>query len=220
MTKIPLYFVPGLAAGPEIFELLSLAPELYDLHYLQWKMPLHQEETIANYAMRMCEDIQHKNPVLIGVSFGGIMVQEMSRIITVKKVIIISSVKNVDEIPKKLKLANFMKVYKIFPLNIVANIETYAAFFLSKSVKKKIESYKKYLYVNDSNYLTWSIYNVLNWKGVHDTDNELVHIHGTKDTIFPLINISNSIEIEGGTHIMILKKAKTITKHIHESLTF
>jgi predicted esterase YcpF (UPF0227 family) len=85
MPKTVIYFIPGLAAGPEIFEHLTLPDSLYDLHYLQWKMPLHQEETIANYAMRMCEDIQHKNPVLIGVSFGGIMAQEMSQFITTKK---------------------------------------------------------------------------------------------------------------------------------------
>ncbi|MDA9234531.1 hypothetical protein N9R11_03825 [Polaribacter sp.] len=48
MSKIPIYFIPGLAAGPEIFENLSLPNSVYDLHYLQWKMPLDQEETIAN----------------------------------------------------------------------------------------------------------------------------------------------------------------------------
>ena len=84
MSKIPIYFIPGLAAGPEIFENLRLPNSVYDLHYLQWKMPLDQEETIANYAKRMCEDILHKNPVLIGVSFGGIMALEMSQYITTK----------------------------------------------------------------------------------------------------------------------------------------
>ena len=58
MSKIPIYFVPGLAAGPEIFENLNLSEDKYDLHYLAWKTPLAIEETIANYAMRMCEDIK------------------------------------------------------------------------------------------------------------------------------------------------------------------
>ena len=61
-----------------------------------------QEETIANYAMRMCEDILHKNPVLVGVSFGGIMAQEMSQFITTKKVILISSVKRQKRTAKKV----------------------------------------------------------------------------------------------------------------------
>jgi esterase/lipase len=220
MIKTPIYFVPGLAAGPEIFEYLTLDPDLYELHYLSWKIPLALEETMSNYAMRMCEEIQHKNPVLIGVSFGGMMVQEMGKFVDAKKIIIISSVKNTDELPKRFQLANFTKIYKLFPVNVVANFEGYAKYFLGKSLRKKAEIYNKYLSVKNSTYLRWSIFNVLNWNGAVVAHKNLVHIHGTKDKVFPLKNITNVIEVENGTHVMILKKAKTITKHIHESLTF
>ena len=47
----------------------------------------------------------------------------------------------------------------------------------------------------------------------------IVHIHGTKDNVFPLKHIKNAIEIKGGTHIMILTKAKKISKIIDEVLT-
>ncbi len=40
------------------------------------------------------------------------------------------------------------------------------------------------------------------------------HIHGNKDEIFPIKNISNCIEINNGTHIMILNKAKIVSKII------
>ncbi|MDA9969137.1 hypothetical protein N8Z72_01240 [Polaribacter sp.] len=66
----------------------------------------------------------------------------------------------------------------------------------------------------------WSIYNVINWNGVIKTPKNLVHIHGTDDKVFPLKNVSNCVVVEGGTHVMILRKSKTITKHIHESLIF
>ena len=35
----------------------------------------------------MCEEITHKNPVLLGVSFGGILVQEIAKIIEVQKIL-------------------------------------------------------------------------------------------------------------------------------------
>ena len=35
--------------------------------------PISEEESIADYAKRMSEEIKHKNPVLLGVSFGGII---------------------------------------------------------------------------------------------------------------------------------------------------
>jgi hypothetical protein len=218
MTKTPIYFMPGLAAGPEIFENLELSSELYELFYLEWKKPLALEESITNYAMRMSEDIHHKNPVLIGVSFGGIMVQEISKFIDTKKVILISSVKTKHELPTRFKVASMSKLYKLFPTKIVNNFENYAKFFLGKSLKKRAEIYKKYLSVRGTKYIKWSIHNVLHWQQNKPLEG-IVHIHGTEDHVFPFKNIANPIKIEGGTHVMILTKAKKISKIIHEILT-
>lgn len=211
--------MPGLAAGPEIFENLELDKEKYELHYLKWFRPLAHEESISNYAMRLCEDIKSEKPVLIGVSFGGIMVQEMSKFIDTKKVIIISSVKEKSELPKKFHLAKFTKVYKLFPTNIVSNFEDYAQYFLGKSLKKRAKVYKKYLSVRSKTYLNWSISKVVNWDQEKPLEN-VIHIHGTKDHVFPIKNISNCIEIKSGSHIMILTKAKKISKIIDDVLTF
>ncbi|QOD61184.1 alpha/beta hydrolase [Polaribacter haliotis] len=218
MEKTPIYFVPGLAAGPEIFENLELDLEKYSLHYLKWIKPLALEEDIDNYACRMSDEIKEKNPVLVGVSFGGIMVQEMAKFVNPRKVIIISSVKNENELPKRFKFAKFTKVYKFFPTVVVENFEEYARYFLGKSLKKKAALYKKYLSVRSKKYLKWSIYNIIKWKQLNPLDN-IVHIHGTKDNVFPFKNVKNAIEIKGGTHIMILTKAKKITKIIDEVLT-
>ncbi|QTE23479.1 alpha/beta fold hydrolase [Polaribacter cellanae] len=218
MEKIPIYFVPGLAAGPEIFENLELNPEKYRFHYLKWIKPLALEEDIDNYACRMSDEIKEKNPVLVGVSFGGIMVQEMAKFVNPRKVIIISSVKNQKELPKRFKFAKFTKVYKFFPTKVVENFEEYARYFLGKSLKKKAALYKKYLSVRSKKYLKWSIYNLIKWKQINPLK-DIVHIHGTKDNVFPLKNIKNAIEIKDGTHIMILTKAKKISKIIDDVLT-
>lgn len=217
MSKTPLYFMPGLAAGPEIFENLKLSENLYELHYLEWKKPLALEETIANYAMRMTEDIKHKNPVLVGVSFGGIIVQEMSKFIDVKKIIIISSVKSQNELPKRYKIAAKSKIYKLFPTRIITNFENYAKYFIGKTLERKAKLYKKYLSVRGKQYIKWSIHNAINWNQEKPLDN-VIHIHGSKDEIFPIKNITNAIEIENGNHSMIIIKAKEISSIIHQNL--
>jgi hypothetical protein len=217
MKKIPIYLVPGLAAGPEIFENLNLSESKYSIHYLEWKRPLALEESITNYAMRMCEDVKEENPVLVGVSFGGIMVQEMSKFIHTKKVILVSSVKTNHELPKRFKLAKFTKAYKLFPTKIVSNFEDYARFFITNSHKRKVKTYKKYLSVRNQTYINWAISAVINWHQDKSTEN-LIQIHGTDDQIFPLKNINKSIEIEGGSHVMIITKAKKISKIIDEAL--
>jgi len=218
MQKTHIYFVPGLAAGPEIFENLEFSPEKYELHFLKWKKPLAVEESIANYAMRMTDEVVHKNIVLVGVSFGGIMVQEMSKFIEVQKTIIISSVKSSNELPKRFRMAKFTKAYKLFPTKLVSNFEDYAKYFFGKSLKKRAEIYKKYLSVRSKTYLNWSIRSVLNWEQ-EKPQNHLIHIHGTSDHVFPIKHIDNAIEIKGGTHVMILTKGKKISKIIESNLT-
>lgn len=217
MTKTPIYFVPGLAAGPEIFENLTFDPEVYELHFLKWIQPLALEESISNYAMRMTEFIRHDNPVLVGVSFGGIMVQEMSKYVKAQKVIIISSVKSKNELPLRFKIANLSKAYKMFPTKLVSNFESYSQYFVGKKLQKRVKIYKKYLSERSEKYIRWSIKNIVRWSNVHPTKN-VIHIHGTEDHIFPISKIKNAIKIKGGTHIMILNRAKEISKILQEQL--
>lgn len=214
MAKTPIYFVPGLAANSKIFEYISLPKEKFEVHYLEWIPPNNVQESIQEYAQRMCSYIQEENPVLIGVSFGGVMVQEMSKVISCKKVIIVSSIKSNQELPKRLRLAQVTKAYKLFPTTIIANIEKYEKFFFGKYLKKRAELYKMYLSVREPDYLHWAIYNVLHWQQKKPIK-DIVHIHGKQDEVFPIKHIQNAIEVEHGTHIMILNKAKTISKLIN-----
>ena len=112
MDKIHIYCMPGLGANPKIFENIILPKDTFELHFLQWKIPLSIEEPLEKYAIRMSKDIIHKNPVLLGVSFGGILMQEISKIITFKKIILISTIKSHHEFPNRLKLIQRTKVYK------------------------------------------------------------------------------------------------------------
>jgi len=218
MKKKHLYFVPGLAANSKIYEYLVLPKDQYELHFLEWILPLAQDETISNYAHRMCEFITHENPILIGVSFGGVIVQEMSKFVDAEKVIIISSIKSNKELPKRLKLAQVTKAYKLFPTNFVTNLEEYTKYFFGNFLKKRAKTYKMYLSVRNPDYLHWAIYNVLHWQQEKPLEN-ILHIHGTEDSVFTIKHIKNCIQIENGTHVMILTKAKAISKIIIETLT-
>lgn len=213
-----LYLFPGLAASSKIFEHISLPKNEFEIHLLEWKNPITLDESIEDYAKRMCEDVKHKTPVLIGVSFGGILVQEMSKIIDVEKIIIVSSIKTHKELPTRLKVLRDTKAYKLFPTRIAENLEEYTKYFVGDFLKKRAKLYKKFLSVRNAEYMEWAIYNVLNWKQNEISEN-LVHIQGTDDHIFPSKHINNFIPVEKGTHEMILTKAKTISHIIYETLT-
>ena len=213
--KIPVYFVPGLAASIDIFEFIELPEDTFEIHYLDWLVPESQSETLSDYAKRMCARIKHKNPVLVGVSFGGIIVQEMSKIIETKKTILISSVKTKNELPKRLRIAKATKAYKLFPTKAILSLENFAKYAFGDFAKKRVELYRKYLSMRDETYLPWAVYNVLHWQQDTLLPN-VVHIHGNADGVFPIKHIKNCIVIEGGTHVMILNKAKQISKILME----
>jgi len=215
MQKTPVYFMPGLAASSSIFENIRLDKNEFEIFFLDWKIP-HKKETLQEYAKRISEDIQQQNPVLVGVSFGGILVQEISRIIQVKKTIIISSVKSNKEFPKRMKFAKLTGVYKLLPMRIFTNIEHYIPDVINKKyLKGRKEIYKKHMSVRDEFYLKWSIEQIILWnREIPDPD--VVHIHGSNDEVFPIKYIKNCFVVEGGTHVMILSKFRWFNKYLSE----
>lgn len=205
MSKISVYFMPGLAASPAIFENIKLDENEFEVVLLEWKIPF-KGESLQDYAKRIADDITRANPVIIGVSFGGILVQEISKIISVRKTIIISSVKSSKEFPTTFKLAKLTYIYKIFPTTILQNIESYIPDSINnKYLKGRKGLYKKYLSVRDKLYLEWSIEQVVLWDRA-EPDPDVIHIHGSKDEVFPIKYIPNCIVVEGGTHIMVINR--------------
>lgn len=209
---IHVYLMPGMAASPKIFEHIKLPENQFEIHYLEWFLPL-TDETISDYALRMTKRILHENIVLLGVSFGGVLVQEMSKHIKVKKLIIVSSVKSKHELPKKMLLAKTTMAYKLLPIQLVSNVELFAKYAFGSNITKRLDLYKKYLSVNDSGYLSWAIKEMVCWSQAnYQTD--IIHIHGDNDAVFPIKNISNCITITGGTHIMIINKYKWFNENL------
>lgn len=211
-NKTHVYFMPGMAANPSIFDYIKLSEKNFVVHYLKWTIP-YKNETIFNYAKRLLEDVKHENPVLIGVSFGGIMVQEMAKQIDVKKVIVISSVKSNKELPKRMIFAKYTKLYKILPTSLVNNVELLTKYAFGEKAGKRLELYEKYLSVRDKYYLDWAISQIVNWKQVIPASN-VIHIHGEKDAVFPISHIKKCIVVKGGTHVMIIHKFKWFNENL------
>ena len=117
--KIPIYFLPGLAANPSIFKNIHLDPDRFEMYFLEWMIPF-EEESISEYALRFCTKVKHENAVLVGVSFGGIIAQEMNLVHNFRKIIIISSVKTRQELPLHLQLAGKTRAYKLIPTSFFA----------------------------------------------------------------------------------------------------
>ena len=213
-SKTHIYFVPGLAAGKEIFRNISFPDERYEMHILEWLVP-EKKESIQSYAQRMAAKITHDNVVLIGVSFGGVMVQEMSQFLDLKQLIIISSVKSRQEFPRRLKIARKTYAYKLVPTSLVLSADDLTKFAIGPKTEKRLKIYQEYLHVRDKQYLDWAIEQMVCWKRKEPLK-EVIHIHGDKDVVFPIKHIDDCIPLKGGTHIMIINKGAWLSKKISE----
>ena len=205
---IPLYLMPGMAASPRIFEFIDL-PDHFELVYLSWITP-KEKEHLRDYAKRMCARVTHKNPVLLGVSFGGILVQEMAKHISCRKVIIVSSIKSNTESTVFMKLAKTTAAHKLLPTQWIKSLESLALYVFGPSIQSKVEAYQHYLSERDPAYLDWSIDQIVHWEQA-EINPEVIHIHGDKDAVFPIKNIASSNQfyrLKNATHAMILTHHK------------
>ena len=211
MKKKTIYLMPGMAASPKIFELLEF-PKSVSVEYLSWIQPI-KNENLSDYAYRMSRFIKSKKPILLGVSLGGVLVQEISKIIKCEKVIIVSSVKSNHELPVHMKMANHTQIHKLFPLEWIENIENLVLFVFGDSIKIKLNLYKKYLSFRDPGYIAWAINVLVNWEQ-DDMIESIIHIHGKKDNIFPVRSIQQPVIKIKGSHAIILTHANWFNKNL------
>lgn len=211
--KTHIYFVPGMAAGGEIFKNLKF-PDNYVVHILEWLIP-EKNESLSDYAKRMANRIKENNVILIGVSFGGVVAQEMNRFLNLKKLVIISSVKTRVELPRRMKIAKATRAYKLIPTSLVLSVEDLTKFSVGPKSKKRLKLYQQYLHVRDKQYLDWALEKMVTWDQTEKIEG-IVHIHGENDVVFPIKYIEECRIVKGGTHIMILNKGRKVSKILLE----
>ncbi len=94
-TKAPIYLLPGMAVDFPVFaRLLPLLPNAF---MVDFPVP-YQRESLISYAWRMASLLPAQS-FIAGVSFGGIVALEISRILRPLGCILISSIQHPKEFP-------------------------------------------------------------------------------------------------------------------------
>jgi hypothetical protein len=206
-----------MAASIDIFNMIKLPPELYDSYYLPWADPLDLSESIDSYCQRLAKRISHKSPVLIGVSFGGVIAQETSKYVDARLCVIISSVKSVQEFPRRMKLARSTGLHRLLPTSLAKQFKVLRKMTKGK-LNKQLSLYERYIHRDDQLYLDWALDRIIHWNREQPIDN-IVHVQGTKDPVFPIKYIQNRIPVQGGTHIMIINRYKWFNENLPEIIS-
>lgn len=209
-----IYCISGLGADERAFSKLKIKG--YALQVIPWLMP-EKDETIQQYAARMRAGIAEENPILMGLSFGGMMCAEIARQIPVRMIIIISSIKSYKELPRWMKAVAILRLNRIVPLKSTR---------LSQPVQNKMlgittDEEKKLVYSlrreADLPYTKWAVHQAINWKNDWQHPN-IYHIHGDHDLMFPIKYIKADYTIKNGGHFMIMNRAAEVSDCINRIL--
>jgi esterase/lipase len=209
-----IHCISGLGADEKVFKNLSVNG--FSLQYVHWLKP-NKKEKIEAYAARMAAQIKEPSPVILGVSFGGMMGIEIAKLREVKKLFIISSIKSVTELPSWMRVVGKMQLNKLLPTRSYKYTEKVDNNRLGVSTEEEREMVRAYRRNADPQYLEWAINEVVNWKNNWQPEN-IVHIHGDKDKIFPVKKVNAHYIVKEGTHMMIYNRANEIGTYIEEKL--
>jgi pimeloyl-ACP methyl ester carboxylesterase len=214
MNGQPVYCISGLGADEKIFSKLSLHG--YELKHLPWLRP-GRKESIQEYAKRMAASVKDEAPVMMGVSFGGMVAIEIAKQLPLSKLILVSSVKSSKELPRWMRMSGMLLLNKILPIRSYKFTEKIdnSRLGVSNEEEKAMAAY--YRKKADPVYLQWAVDQVLNWNNEWYPEHT-VHIHGNKDRIFPLKKLEVHHVIEDGTHFMIYNRAADISRILLKEL--
>lgn len=210
-----VYIFSGLGVDKRVFDNIdfgNLNPEFID-----WISPL-KNESLEEYSKRISKNIKSEKPILIGLSFGGIVATEISKIIQTEKVILIASLKTKFEIPLLYRIAGKLKINKFIPASILKKQNLITNWFFGVKSTEHKTLLGQILKDTDPTFLKWAINEIANWKNVKKPNN-YIHIHGNQDRIIPIKNVECNFLIKGGGHFMTVNKSEEIKEIIHNAFT-
>lgn len=206
-----IYLIGGLGADHRVFKFLKLncSSEL-----IEWIEP-KKNENLNSYVKRLSKQISpNENFGILGVSFGGIVAIELSKILNPKKLIIISSVLNHKQLPSTIKIFVRLGIISILPPILLKPPKPFFTYLFGARNKRLLN---EIIIDTKPNFIKWSLNEIGNWKN-EASIKDVIRIHGTNDKLIPLKGIA--IEIEKGAHFMIVDRSDEISNIINKKLEY
>lgn len=207
--RIKLYAISGLGADFRVFKELDLAAEIVPLEWITPKT----NEPIIEYAMRLAEKIDtHEEYALMGVSFGGLVATEISKMLKPKYTFLLSTVETKDELRPFFKLVGKHDLDEKLPIGMFDPPKALANFMFGAEKK---ENLSEILEDTDPYFSKWAIHEMMNWKN-ETRIYPVLKISGTKDRVIPAPDVQNIHLIEGTGHFMIVDRANEVSRIINQ----
>lgn len=206
-----IYGISGLGADKRVFDYLTLNAEFIPI---DWIKPL-KNEPLSQYAKRLSTVIHTEEPFcILGVSFGGLVATEISKQLSPKVTILISSAETKYELRPIYRWFGKTGLIRLLPTKMFDPPRKIAHFLFGT---KNTQLLNDILDDTDLSFAKWAVQRLITWTNETPIDT-VITIVGTKDKLLPPKKSSKANRIEGGTHFMIVDRAKEISDIINKEL--
>lgn len=209
-----IYRIPGMGADKRLYS--EIQPiEGYEFVDLEWQI-FPKIKSLKEYAVEIAKQIDTSKPYsLMGVSMGGMVCSELADFLNPEKIVIISSAKTSSELPIMFKRMNFLGVTRLLNAERINYIiGNSSKFFGAMNSSQRKLFYEMADRIN-IDFIVWSIKAILGWDK-KSASSKIIHIHGTRDFVLPIENITPTYIIEKGDHMMIWNKSVLINEKLKE----
>ncbi len=205
-----VYFIPGLGADKRVFQHIQL-PEGFSIKHINW-LPPEEGESLLHYAHRLATLIPEEEPFcLVGLSFGGMLATEISKIRKPQKTILIASVQSPEELPFYFRWAAPLNLHNRIPIGWFQQASLAKRIFTTETAEDK-ELLRKIIQESDPAFLRWAMGAILHWKPEQAPAGKIFHIHGTGDRLLPFRNTKPTHLIKGAGHLMVMNRCSEINQ--------
>ena len=203
---LKIYAIPGLGTTEELY--ININIKHAELVVLSWPIPA-KDDTMPSYAKKFILQIDTSKPFyLMGVSFGGMLCVELSKLISPIKTILISSSKTRHELPW------FIKTLKHVPLHLLVSeryhrkLAYHGRWFVGFG-KAYIPEFLGMVNQMTENYFKYCINIIVRWNN-QTLPKNVVHIHGTNDKLLSHRFVTADYLIKDGSHAMVVFRAEEL----------
>ena len=202
-----IFLIPGMGADARIYKNIDLNG--HEVIPVNWLIP-QKTDTLTTYAQKLVQQYHiSSGSILMGNSLGGMLAMEIAKMVQLKQVILISSIKTKGEAPDYFKFFKKVPVYKIIPNSFLTAAAPLLRLRFGNMGHDDLQLFKDMLKNSSPVLLKWAMGAALQFnnetlpKNVH-------HINGDDDRVFDHDRITGATIIKGGTHIMLFDRAHEI----------
>jgi pimeloyl-ACP methyl ester carboxylesterase len=209
-----LVLIPGMGADARLFDAVrsSFAPLIPP-----W-LPVDGGD-LASYARRyVAQGLVRPGDRLGGSSFGGMLAQEISRLIPLRCLLLITTCRTAQGVSRGLRfLAHLAPVMPVLrqPAPLIAKPIAYK---LGVSRPEHRRLVQDWVANADPRFLRWAGWTAGTWRGAGELTPPVFQIHGSQDRILPVERSGAGTIVPGAGHLLPVTHPHAFTGWLRQSL--